>query len=181
MKYFRKIEGERLYLSPVNLEDVLLYCKWLNDPSITDGINKSKDVITTAKEIEYLTEVSKKGQYQFAIVNSKDDTLMGNCGFNMIDNINQNGEVGIFIGEEGQRGKGYGKEALRLLLDYGFNTLNLHNIRLGVYSFNERALACYKSIGFKEAGRVREVRYYKGKRYDLIFLDILKDEFYNLI
>ena len=84
MKYFRKIEGERLYLSPVNLEDVLLYCKWLNDPSITDGINKSKDVITTANEIEYLTEVSKKGQYQFAIVNSKDDTLMGNCGFKCI-------------------------------------------------------------------------------------------------
>ena len=93
MKYFKKIVGERLYLSPVNPEDVLLYCKWLNDFSTADGLNKSKDMITTANEIEYLTEVSKKGQYQFAIVNSKDDTLMGNCGFNMIDNINQNGEA----------------------------------------------------------------------------------------
>ena len=179
MKYFKKIVGERLYLSPINTEDNLLFCKWLNDNSTSDGLNKTKDIVTIENEMDYLTDVTKNGKYQFAIVDMETDTLIGTCGFNQIDHINQNSEVGIFIGEESKRSQGYGGETLNLLLDYGFNTLNLHNIRLGVYSFNERALACYKKAGFKEIGRIREVRYFNGKRYDLILLDILKDEFYN--
>ena len=66
-----------------------------------------------------------------------------------------------------------------MLLNYGFNTLNLHNIYLGVYSFNEAAIKCYKKVGFKEAGRLRQAKYYNGKRYDDITMDILRDEFYG--
>lgn len=179
MKYFKKIIGEKVYLSPVNTLDVELYCKWLNDSSTTDGINKTKDVITIENETEYLNNVVKKGTYQFAIVDSETDNLIGTCGFCDIDHINQNAEVGIFIGEEEKRSKGYGAESLKLLLDYGFNILNLYSIYLGVYSFNERAYNCYKKVGFKDVGRIRKVRYYNGKRYDLIYLDILKEEFNN--
>ena len=68
---------------------------------------------------------------------------------------NRIGTVGIFIGDESNRNNGYGAETLKLLLDYGFNYLNLNNIMLTVKSFNERAIKCYEKVGFKEFVRRR--------------------------
>ena len=81
---------------------------------------------------------------------------MGNCGFIDIDHLNQTAEVGIFIGDKNHWNKGYGTEAITLLLDYGFKSLNLHNIIIRVYSFNERARKCYEKTGFKIIGKRRE-------------------------
>lgn len=75
---------------------------------------------------------------------------------------------------EDNRNKGYGAEVLDLLLDYGFNYLNLNNIMLNVKSFNERAIACYKKVGFKEFGRRRESYFLNGKYYDDIQFELLK-------
>lgn len=81
------------------------------------------------------------------------------------------------IGDKNYWDQGYGREAIELVLNYGFNILNLNNIMLNVYSFNKRAITCYENIGFKEIGRRREA-YILGKRkYDEIHMDILADEF----
>lgn len=90
---------------------------------------------------------------------------------------NRTGEVGIFIGDESNRNNGYGTEVLRLLLDYGFNYLNLNNIMLKVKSFNKRAIKCYEKVGFKEFGRRRESYFLNGKYYDDVHMDILASEF----
>ena len=74
----------------------------------------------------------------------EDDKLIGNCSIHEIDQLRQCAEVGLFIGDEENRNKGYGKEVLNLLLNYGFDYLNLNNIMLKVFSFNERAINCYK-------------------------------------
>ena len=63
------------------------------------------------------------------------------------------------------------------MLDFGFNYLNLHSIKLDLMEFNERALKCYQKCGFKEYGRRRKCRSVNGKYYDLISMDILADEF----
>ena len=76
-----------------------------------------------------------------------------------------------------EREKGYGTEAINLILDYGFNYLNLNNIKLDVVEFNERAIACYKKCGFKECGRRRKCEFIDGNYYDRISMDILKEEF----
>ena len=178
MKYFKKLESERLYLGPLMVNDAKTYCQWINDPSTSDGINKTKDMVTIENETEWLENINKRDDnYNFSIIIKENDTLIGSCAILKVDNINQKAEIGIMIGEESQRNKGYGKETIKMLLDYGFNELNLHNIEIGAYSFNERAVACYKGIGFKEVGRIRENRYHQGKRYDSVILDILKDEF----
>ena len=179
MKYFKKLEGPNLFLGPMMMEDAEIFVKWLNDYRVTDGIGKTKDVTTIENEIEYLQEITKKGDYNFSIVTKDKEKLIGTCSLMNINNINQTAEVGILIGEESARGKGYGTEVLKIILDYGFNTLNLHNIYLGVYSFNEQAISCYKKVGFKEAGRIREAKFHNGKRYDDIKMDILRDEFYE--
>ncbi|MGB4722593.1 MAG: GNAT family protein, partial [Defluviitoga tunisiensis] len=76
--------------------------------------------------------------------------------------------------------KGYGTEAMELLLDYGFNALNLQNIMLEVFDYNKRAIKAYEKVGFKVIGKRRQAKFFNNKRYDIIFMDILKDEFLNI-
>ena len=85
--------------------------------------------------------------------------------------------LGIAIGEKEYWGQGYGTEATRLLVDYGFNLLNLNSIMLGAFVFNERAIACYKKVGFKEIGWRRQARIIGGQKYDVLLMDILAEEF----
>ena len=178
MKYFKKIIGENIYLSPMNVEDVEIYVKWMNDMKVTDGIGSSQRITTIEGEKEWLEAMNKANKYQFAIV-SNEDKLLGNCSLFDIDFINGSATVGIFIGEEENRGKGLGSEALKLLIGYGFDYLNLNNIMLTVYSFNNRAIKCYKKVGFKEIGRRRNSVMKKNKRYDTIYMDIIREEYYK--
>lgn len=175
MKYFKKLIGERIYLSPMNVDDLEIYTKWMNDFAVTDGIHQSSQLISLSSEKDFLE--NKKNSYQFAIVDKNTDKLIGNCGLDKIDHIDRIAEIGIFIGEEEYRNNGYGTEAIKLLLDYGFNYLNLNNIMLRVFSFNERAINCYKKVGFKEIGKRRKCIYTNGKYYDEIYMDILNDEY----
>jgi|GEM_PF-149952 len=178
MKYFKKLVGKRVYLSPMNVEDAETYVKWLNDFNVTDGVRNSSRVISLEGEREWIGRNSS--QYQFAIVLLENDKLIGNCGFHGIDHLRQCAEVGLFIGDEENRNKGYGEEVLNLLIDYGFDYLNLNNIMLRVFAFNERAISCYKKVGFKEIGRRRQAYYLKGKFHDEVFMDILREERYAM-
>lgn len=177
MKYFKKLIGERLYLSPLNIEDAEKYVEWFCDFKMTDGIGKSGNLMTIQAEREWIEQTLKNNELNFAIVNLEQDELIGNCGFENVSYQNRIGTVGIFIGNENNRSNGYGTEALRLLLDYGFNYLNLNNIMLTVKSFNERAIKCYEKVGFKEFGRRRESYFLNGKYYDDVHMDILANEF----
>ena len=174
MRYFKKLAGNHIYLSPMNVEDAETYVKWLNDFEVTDGVGSSCRVTSLESEKEWLKHNSS--QYQFAIVTLKDDILIGNCGIQGVDQLRQCAEVGLFIGDEENRNKGYGGEALDLLLEYCFDYLNLNNVMLKVFSFNERAINCYKKVGFKEMGRRRQAYYLKGNFHDEVYMDILKCE-----
>ncbi len=177
MKYFKKLVGDRVYLSPINEEDVSQYVEWLNDFRVSDGTGMSSKIVTLESEKEWIENNLKENKLNFAIIKLENDELIGNCGIDSISFKDRIGTVGIFIGEEENRSKGYGSETLRLLLDFGFNYLNLNNIMLNVKSFNERAINCYKKVGFKEFGRRRQSYFLNGKYYDDVQMDILKEEF----
>ncbi len=176
MKYFKKLVGDRIYLSPRNLEDCEKYTQWLNDFYTTDYTGRSYNTLSLSAEREYL-ESKINEPACFAIIDSETDNVIGSVGLEGIDYINRSAVLGIFIGEKDYRGKGYGTEAIRLVLEFGFRYLNLHSIRLDLMEFNERALACYKKCGFKEYGRRRKCKFINGKYYDSIGMDILVDEF----
>lgn len=178
MKYFKKIIGERLYLSPINSEDIEQYVKWMNDFDTAKGIDQIKRMVSLTSEKEYLEEVSHK-EYNFSIINSETDRLMGSISLHKIDLIDRTAELGIFIGEESDRSKGYGSEAIKLLLDYGFNQINLNNIMLKVYSFNERAQKSYAKCGFKVFGIWKNSHYFNGSYCDEIFMNISREDFLN--
>jgi len=134
-------------------------------------------IISIENEKGFLEKLSR--EHTYSIIDNGSNELIGNCGFTDIDHINQTSEVGMFIGDKKYWNKGYGTEALGLLLDYAFKALNLHNISLRVYSFNERAIKTYEKIGFKITGKKREALLRGKERHDIIFMDILYDEFYG--
>ena len=175
-KYFKKLIGERIYLSPRNNEEIEKFTEWLNDFETTDYIGRSALIITLEGEKKYFEESMNKN-YNFFIVTLDNDKLIGTVGLEKYDAINRTATLGIFIGDKEYRSQGYGTEAIKLILDYGFNYLNLNNIKLDLMSFNERALKCYQKCGFKEYGRRRKCKYINGQYYDLIEMDILAEEF----
>ncbi|HOX31447.1 MAG TPA: GNAT family protein [Spirochaetales bacterium] len=174
MKYFPKIRGTRLYLSPISLEDAETYTQWLNDLETTRYLTLASAQLTLQGEREHLPAISSGHTY--AIVEKEQDRLIGNCGLMDLEATNRTAEVGIFIGAPEARGKGYGSEALRLLCDYAFNVLNLRSLVLRTYDYNERAIASYRKVGFKEIGRRRQAHFYAGAYHDLVYMDLLAEE-----
>ncbi len=175
MKYFKKLVGDNIYLSPIDLSDVDKYTEWINDLELSLNLGLSGRLITKEKEKELLAEMSK--DFNFAIVTLEKDELLGNCGFHNIDLINKTAELGIFIGDKKHWCKGFGSEATMLLLAYGFNILNLNNVMLTVKEHNKRAIACYEKCGFKPIGMRRQANIYGTKKCGTLYMDILATEF----
>ena len=176
MRYFKKIVGELVYLSPVNLEDLEKYTTWVNDIFIASRLGSASKNFSREKEKEFLEDLVKDG-HNFAIVKKDSDKLMGNVSLFDINQIHRTALMGVFIGDEENRGKGMGKESIKLILEYGFKILNLNNVMLNVFSFNEKAIEAYKSVGFKEIGKRREAHFINGQYFDEIYMDILEKDF----
>ncbi len=176
MKYFRKLVGDKCYLSPISLDDVERYTEWVNDMEIGQFMLFTSSVIDLEKEKNALCELMKNN-HVFAIIEKDTNKVIGNCGFHNLDNVHRHAELGIFIGEKTFWNQGIGSEACTLLLDYGFNILNLHSVSLFTYDFNKRAIKCYEKIGFKQSGVYREYIYMAGSYHDVIMFDILASEF----
>ncbi len=176
MRYFRKIVGERIYLSPVNPEDAERYTEWLNDLNVSIYLTSAPKVYSLQKEKEILEHISKEG-YCFAIIDSEKDKLIGNIGLEDVNFIDRKAVMGIFIGDKEYWSKGYGTEAIDLLLDFSFNLLNLNSIMLIVHAFNKRAMRCYEKCGFKLIGKRREAHIIGTEKFDEYYMDILASEF----
>lgn len=176
MKYFKKLVGEKIYLSPRSIEDAEIFTEWMNDFETTDYTGRSGAIISLEGEKKFLEERNNE-EASFVIVTLDNNKMIGTVSLEKINHIHRTATLGIFIGDKDYRSKGYGTEAIRLILDYGFNYMNLNNIKLEVLEFNERALKCYKKCGFKEYGKRRKSNFTNGKYYDIIEMDILAEEF----
>ena len=180
MQYFRKIVGDRIYLSPrgASDEEIEKFTEWMNDFQVTDYINKSEQIMTAIGEKEWLENTARKNENKnFNIIDLNSNKLIGTIGLEKFNWTSRNAALGIFIGDKNYRNNGYGTEAIKLLLEFGFKYLNLHSIRLSLLSVNERAHKCYLKCGFKDAGKSREEIFLNGKYYDKLHMDILENEF----
>ena len=180
MKYFKKLVGDRIYLSPKGTtdEEVEKFTEWMNDFQVTDYTGRSAQITTLTGEKEWLESAAKNTENKnFNIIEINENKLIGTVGLEHLNWIDRSAELGIFIGDKDFRGNGYGTEAINMLLEYGFRYLNLHSIRLDLISVNERAHKCYLKCGFKDTGCSREAIFINGKYYDKLHMDILENEF----
>ena len=178
MRYFRKFVGKYLYLSPVSdhEDDIESYIKWMNNRDAAMNFGQYHCVVSSKNDLKWLYEPPSDMQ-RYAMVLHGSDVLIGSISIHNIDHLNRNAFIGIFIGEEEHRGKGYGTEAIHLLLEYGFKTLNLHSVMLTVHADNDAGIACYKKVGFRVVGRLPEYLFKDGQYIDKLYMCILDREF----
>lgn len=180
MDYFKKLVGDRIYLSPkgVSEEELQKFTKWMNDFNVTDYTGRTDQIVTLLGERAWLDNCAKDSEGRnFNIIELETNKLIGTVGLDNFNWISRNAVLGIFIGDEEYRSNGYGTEAIKMLLEYGFKYLNLHSIRLDLLEVNERAHKCYLKCGFKDVGKSREEIFLNGKYYDKLHMDILENEF----
>jgi len=117
-----------------------------------------------------------KEAYDFAIESIDEGKYIGECGIKSVDWKNRRTEIYIFLSES-YTGKGYGTDAVMLVLNFIFNEMNLNKVKLTVFSFNKRAVKCYEKCGFKVEGTLRSELFKAGKYHDLILMGILREEY----
>lgn len=178
MAYYPKIRGEKCFLSPITAEDAEHWATWLNDLAVALPLGDEAYTTCTMEQMRRdVNESALRGDPIFTIVSTATGQAVGRCLLFGLDPVNRSTMFGIFIGEKSCWKQGYGAEATRLLLDYAFNLLNLHSVMLGVFEFNHSAIKLYEKIGFKKIGLRREARIIAGKKWGVVFMDILEDEF----
>jgi RimJ/RimL family protein N-acetyltransferase len=174
LAHYKKIIGNKCYLSPIDRADVEEFTKWVNDLEVTRTLSIFNLNINYDVELDIIDKISK--DHNYSIIDIKNDKLIGIVGLSNIDYLHRTAEIGIFIGDKSYWNKGYGEEAMKLLLKYSFSYLNLRNVMLRVYSYNHSAIKCYEKIGFKMIGKRRNAIQFDMKEHDIIFMDILNDE-----
>jgi len=180
------IYGERIRFRAAEREDLPTFVRWINDPEVQQGIGIYLPYSQVAEENWFESMLKHPlDEHVLAIevrqpaANGGEESwkLIGSCGFSDIDRRNRSAEFGINIGEKDYWNRGYGTEAVRLLVKYGFNTLNLHRIFLRVFETNPRAVRAYEKAGFTHEVRYRQAEFRNGKYIDMLVMSILRDEF----
>ena len=179
-------EGENICLAPIDYEkDPAVESEWTHDASYLRMLDSAparplsvEQVKKKYEEIEKEQEESKSLIY-FTIRLREDDRLIGFVKIYWIEWANGSGLVQIGIGNPHDRNHGYGSEALKLILRYAFDEMNLYRLTVMVPEYNQVALHVLKNAGFIEEVRRREALYRDGRRWDSIHLGIISDDWRN--
>lgn len=173
------IYGQRIRLRHAEREDLSTFLTWLNDPEVREGISMYLPM-SMAEEEQWFEKMLQRPPVERSLcIQVKDGRgwkLVGNCGYFNIEERIRSAELGILIGEKSEWNKGYGTEAMQLLLRFGFETLNFNRIWLRVYESNPRAVRAYEKAGFVHEGRYRQGQFAQGEYQDVLLMSVLRDE-----
>lgn len=171
------IVGERVALGPHRRDLLPTYQRWINDFGALRTLGAVAPGPTTMEQEVRWYDAPGATEVRFTIYARATWRPIGNTGLQVVDFRNRTATFGIFIGEAAARGKGYGTEATRLVLDYAFTALGLHSVTLNVAEFNLAGQRAYARAGFKEWGRRRQCRWMGGRLWDDVYMDCLSTEF----
>ncbi|MCI4371068.1 MAG: GNAT family N-acetyltransferase [Thermoplasmata archaeon] len=168
------LRGEHLLLRPLASTDLRRCVKWFSDPQIIYFLGRNSPVTLAEEERLFRDYERRTDEHIFAI--EVDGVHIGNLGLHKIERAHRKADVGIVIGESDYWSKGYGTEAMRVALRYGFEVLGLNKISLDVLEYNERAIRTYERLGFRREGLHREDVYKDGRFVNVIRMGILARE-----
>ncbi len=168
--------GQKVRLSVFDPEkDAALMAKWNRDSLYSRLLGSEPAMQWTPKQIRDFFE-KEQDIYLFMIHTLEDDRTIGLVDLSGFDWAARHAWVGIGLGERQDWGKGYGTDAMQVILRYAFTELNLQRVNLSVFEYNLRGYKSYRKAGFVEEGRLRGWMARDGKRHDLIFMGILRSE-----
>ena len=173
------IIGEKLYLRGLERSDLEGdYFDWLNDREVTKFIDSGDFPNNMERMEEYYRNIAlSHDNVMFAIIDKESDKHIGNIKLGPINWIRRMATLGIMIGDKEFWGKGYGTEAIRLVLDYAFKRLNLQEVSAGVATVHQPSIRAFEKAGFEIEGRVKGQFFLDGEYYDSLYLGVTKDDF----
>ena len=172
------IEGELVRLRARDMSDVERAHGWVNDRAVTRTLLVRYPWSMAAEEAFYRNSTGVPmtfGDVGLSI-DTKDGVHIGACGLHRMTPEDRSAELGIFIGDAAYRGKGYGTDAVRTLVRFAFEEMNLHRVYLHVFAFNPAGIAAYRKAGFVEEGRMREEHYQEGAYHDIVVMAVVRGE-----
>jgi RimJ/RimL family protein N-acetyltransferase len=175
------LTGALVQLRAYEMDDLDRCCAWINDPEVTRDM--AVDVtypVSRAQEEAWLKEAMSQARppkITYAIDTLADSRHIGTIDFRKIGGNARHAELGIMIGDKTCWDHGFGTDAIRTMLRFGFEELNLNRVYLTVSDDNARGIACYRKCGFTEEGRLRQDRFREGEYRDTIVMGVLREEF----
>jgi RimJ/RimL family protein N-acetyltransferase len=172
--------GEKLYLRAQERADAAQIAAWFARPEVRRGTRQYRPR-TVEQQLQLYDQGSTSPEHIiFSIALVDDDRLVGACGLHHLDARSHHAELGMVIGDPADWGRGLGSEAARLLIGYGFDSVNLHRIWLEVYEDNTAARKIYEKLGFRVEGTMREHGFRDGRWWNLFYMGLLADEYRGL-
>ena len=175
------MEGKLVRLRAYEKSDLDAVMKWVNEEEVTDLLGGDLLVypvssLAEEKFVEAAANPSDK-QKTFVIETLNNPRYIGGISFNVINWLNRSAGLGIVIGDKSLWGKGYGSDAMRVLMRLAFDKMNLHRLWLHVHDHNPRAIKSYEKCGFRREGVLREDHFARGRYHDTIVMGLLESEY----
>ena len=172
------LTGHKVILRAITRDDLERLCQFNNDVEVelAGGGDPPTPQSVARLHAEYDAQVSAGGRDGTSFAIEADGVCIGQCALFQFDAVAQSCALGITIGDKGYWGRGYGSDAIRILLDYAFRLRNIRRVYLTVNSTNERAIGAYRRCGFVDEGRLRQHVWSAGQYIDLVNMGILRDE-----
>lgn len=172
-----RLTGHDVVLRRPAMTDLDARTRWFADPEVTRYLPLAGKSSLPRESVEaYLASVitNDRPLLDFSIDHA-DGRPIGSCSLRDFDRANR-AELSLIIGERWAWGKGYGREAMRLLVDYGFQDLGLNTIWLVVRADNDRAVRLWERLGFRRDGVMRAAAYVDGVYYDKLIMSLMRAE-----
>jgi RimJ/RimL family protein N-acetyltransferase len=174
------ITGHRVVLRPYRQEDAEAIYQGATDPELR-RLTGTHATFTREQVERYIARYDHpEDRVGFIIAHPETMVALGEVVVLDIDEDNHSAGIRIGLFHVDYLNKGYGSEAMRLMVDYAFRTLNLHRLELQVYDFNPRAIRVYEKIGFRREGVLRDALFYDGVYHSAIVMSILDGEWGKL-
>jgi RimJ/RimL family protein N-acetyltransferase len=161
-------------------QDTQYLVRWNQDSEYQQLLSSGPTYLWPSKNMKEWMEKHFDEMVSFTIRSLEDNRVIGCVDLSGIEWTAGNAWVGIGIGERENWGKGFGSDAMNMVLRFAFETLNLKRVSLTVFDYNERAIHSYEKVGFKLEGRMRQWMQRAGQRYDLVFMGVLRNEWEEL-
>ena len=177
---YKFIEGENIALQPINLDHSSTYCKWQNDAIVRKYL-RIEFPLTIEEIKKYLEPVTGvKKEVLFEIYHKTNEQEIGFIGLANINWLNRNAKLFYSIGEKEYWGQNFATEATKLIVEYGFNELNLHKIYARVFLPNKASHRVLEKAGFNLEATIKEEAYVDGVYLDVKRYCIFKNEWINV-
>ncbi|MCM3163756.1 GNAT family N-acetyltransferase [Metabacillus litoralis] len=167
------IVSELVNLRALNKNDSQQILKWINNPELKYLTGTVYPISEFEHEKWFENKLTEKVNKMFGIEEKTTNNLIGVIGFNNTDFINRNTEIFVYIGNDEYWGKGIGTDAVKSIIKFAFEDLNLHRVSLGVFSYNSRAIKAYEKVGFETEGIMKESVFKAGKYHDKVLMAII--------